>query len=92
MANNGIGIWHRCKPSLLRKYRNIKNLEKKDKIKFIKNLNKIGYCFSNKKKSVFIKTVEAFQRHYRKELINGFLDKECLTIAQNLAKKTIKNT
>jgi len=87
LADDRIGIWHHCKPSLLRKYRNIKILEKKDKIKFIKNLNKIGYCFSNKKKSFFIKIVEAFQRHYRKELINGLLDKECLTIAQNLAKK-----
>jgi len=87
LADDRIGIWHHCKPSLLRKYRNIKILEKKDKIKFIKNLNKIGYCFSNKKKSFFIKIVEAFQRHYRKELINGLLDKECLTIAQNLVKK-----
>ena len=87
MANNKIGIWHSCKPSLLKKYRNIKILEKKDKTKFIKSLNKIGYCFSTKKKSFFIRTVKAFQRHYRKELINGLLDKECLTIAKNLAKK-----
>ena len=87
LANNKIGIWHHCKPSLLRKYRNIKILEKKDKTKFIKNLNKIGYCFSNKKKSFFIKIVEAFQRRYRKELINGLLDKECLIIAQNLTNK-----
>ncbi len=86
LANNGIGIWHRCKPSFLRKYRNIKILEKKNKIKFIKNINKIGYCFSVKKKSFFIKTVRSFQRHYRKELINGLLDKECLIIAQNLSK------
>ena len=86
LANNGIGIWHRCKPSLLKKYRNIKILEKKNKIKFIKNINKIGYCFSVKKKSFFIKTVRSFQRHYRKELINGLLDKECLIIAQNLSK------
>ena len=50
LANNRIGIWHRCKPSLLRKYRNVKILEKKNKIKLIKNLNKIGYCFSTKKK------------------------------------------
>ena len=86
LANNGIGIWHRCKPSFLRKYRNVKILEKKNKIKFIKNINKIGYCFSGKKKSFFIKTVRSFQRHYRKELINGLLDKECLIIAQNLSK------
>jgi N-acetylmuramoyl-L-alanine amidase len=86
LANNGIGNWHRCKPSLLRKYRNLKILEKRDKIEFIKNINKIGYCFSIKKKSFFIKTIKSFQRHYRKELINGLLDKECLIIAQNLSK------
>ena len=86
LANNGIGIWHRYKPNLLRKYKNIKILEKREEIKFIKNINKIGYCFSIKKKSIFIKTIRSFQRHYRKELINGLLDKECLIIAQNLAK------
>ena len=87
LANNKIGIWHSCKPSLLRKYRNIKILEKKDKIKFIKNLNKIGYYFSSKKKSFLVKMLKAFQRHYRQELINGHVDKECLIIAQNLSKK-----
>ena len=87
LANNKIGIWHSCKPSLLRKYRNIKILEKKDKIKFIKNLNKIGYYFSSKKKSFLVKMFKAFQRHYRQELINGHADKECLIIAQNLSKK-----
>ena len=33
-------------------------------------------------------TTKAFQRHFRKELINGILDKECLIIADNLAKKS----
>ena len=87
MANNKIGIWHNCKSSLLRQYRNIKILEKKDKIKFVKNLNNIGYCFSTKKKSFLVKIMKAFQRHYRPELINGRADKECLIIAQNLSKK-----
>ena len=86
LANNNIGIWHDCKPSLLKKYRNIKFLKKNDKIRFIKNLNKIGYCCSAKNFFFFIKTVKAFQRHYRKELINGLLDKECLIIAKNLSK------
>ena len=85
LAYNKIGIWHNCKPSLLRKCRNIKILQTKDKIKFFKNLNKIGYCFIQKK-SFLIKTMKAFQRHYRKELINGLLDKECLIIAQSLSK------
>ena len=87
LENNRIGIWHRCKPSLLRKYRNVKILEKKNKIKLIKNLNKIGYCFSTKKKYFLTKILKAFQRHYRQELINGKADKECLIIAQNLSKK-----
>ena len=87
MANNGIGIWYKCNNNLLKKLRRKKVVEDKDKIIFLKNLNKIGYCFPIKKKSIFNKTLRAFQRHYRKDLINGLLDKECLTIAQNLVKK-----
>ena len=60
---------------------------KKDKIKFVKNLKKIGYCFSTNNKSFFVKIVKAFQRHYRQEVINGLLDKECLIVAENLSKK-----
>ena len=92
LAKKNIGIWHGCKPSLLRKFRKIKIFTQKDKVKFVKNLNNIGYCVSVKKRSFFIKTVKAFQRHYRKELVNGLLDKECLIISQNLSKKTIKNS
>ena len=55
--------------------------------KFIKNLADIGYCLPSKKRNFFNKTVKAFQRHYRQELVNGYLDKECLIIAQNLSKK-----
>jgi N-acetylmuramoyl-L-alanine amidase len=85
-ANKKIGIWHNYKPDFLKKYRKIK-ISKKKKIKFAKNIKKIGYCFSLNNKLLFIKTVKAFQRHYRKELINGYLDKECLVIAENLSKK-----
>ena len=87
LAKKNVGIWHSCKPKLLRKFRRIKILTKRDKVKFVKNLSNIGYYFSTKNKSFFIKTVKAFQRHYRKELINGLIDKECLIIAQNLLKK-----
>ena len=86
LAKKNIGIWHGCKPGLLRKLRKIKVLTKQDKIQFVKNLNNIGYCFPIKKKYFFTKILKAFQRHYRKELINGHLDKECLIIAQNLSK------
>jgi len=71
----------------LRRHRRVKVSTKKDKKKFIENLNKIGYCFAAKNKSSFIKTVKAYQRHFRKELINGILDQECFIIAQNLTKK-----
>ena len=87
LAKNKVGIWHNHEPNFLRRYRRLKVLTKQDKKKFIKNLNKIGYCFSVKNKAFFIKTIKSFQRHFRKELINGILDQECLLIAQNLTKK-----
>jgi len=88
LAKKNIGIWHKCKPNFLKKFRKVKIYKKKDKVKFIKNLKKIGYCFKSNEKSSFIKFLKAFQRHYRKELINRSLDKECLIIAQNLIKNT----
>ena len=87
LSKKNIGIWHSFKSSLLRKFRRIKISSKKDKIKFVKNLKKIGYCFSINNKSFFVKIVKAFQRHYRQEVINGLLDKECLIVAENLSKK-----
>ena len=87
LVKNKVGIWHSYESNFLKRHRGVQALTKQDKKKFIKNLNKIGYCFSVKKKPFFIKTTKAFQRHFRKELINGILDRECLMIAQNLAKK-----
>ena len=87
LAKNKVGIWHDNTPNFLRKYRKTKVLNKQDKKRFVKNLKKIGYCFSAKNKSFFIKTIKAFQRHFTKELINGILDQECFMIAQNLTKK-----
>jgi N-acetylmuramoyl-L-alanine amidase len=86
LASKKIGIWHWCKPNFLKKFRKIKIKKKQEKIEFVKNLTNIGYCFSTNNKSFFVKIVKAFQRHYRKELINGLIDKECLIIAQNLSK------
>ena len=87
LAKNKVGIWHDYEPNLLRKFRRIKVLTQQDKKRFVKNLNKIGYCLSARNKPFFIKTIKAFQMHFRKELINGILDRECFMIAQNLAKK-----
>ena len=85
-AKKNIGVWHKCKPSLLKKFRKNRIVEKKDKINFIRSLKKIGYCVSSNKKFLFNKTIRAFQMRYRKELINGIADKECLIIAQNIIK------
>ena len=86
LADKKIGIWHDCKTKDLIKFRQVR-ISNKFKSEFINNLKKIGYCFNNKKKTNFSKTVEAFQRHYRKELINGIIDKECQIIAINVLKK-----
>ena len=85
-AKKNIGTWHKCKTSLLKKFRKNRIIKKQDKINFIISLKKIGYCFSPKKKSLFKKTIKSFQMRYRKELINGIADKECLIIAQNVVK------
>jgi len=92
LGKKKIGIWHQLKPNFLKKFRKIKIQKKKEKIKFAKNLKNIGYCFSTNEKYLFAKTIKAFQRHYRKELINGLLDKECSLIAENLSKKPSKKT
>ena len=86
LADKKIGIWHNCKTKDLIKFRQVR-ISNKFKSEFINNLKKIGYCFNIKKKTNFLKTVKAFQRHYRKELINGIIDKECLIIAINILKK-----
>jgi N-acetylmuramoyl-L-alanine amidase len=86
MANRKIGIWHNCNNKELIRSRKIK-ISIKFKSTFIKNLRKIGYYFFNEKKTKTVKIVKAFQRHYRQELVDGTIDKECLIIANNLLKK-----
>ena len=88
LSKKKIGYWHTLNNQKLLKERRVKisNLEK---IKFIKNLYKIGYTNKtklNKKKHFKILSL-AFQRRYRQELINGVIDQECLSISQNLLKK-----
>jgi len=86
LADKKIGIWHNCRTEILKKFRKV-SVSPKFKSEFIYNLKKIGYCFNNKKKSNYLKIIKAFQRHYRKELINGIIDKECLIIAKKISKK-----
>jgi N-acetylmuramoyl-L-alanine amidase len=86
LGNNKIGIWHNLKEGDLIKFRKIK-IVNKSKVEFINKLKKIGYCFNSGRKGNSIKIIKAFQRRYRKELINGIIDKECLIIAKNISKK-----
>ena len=90
LAKNKIGVWHKYKGSFLKKFRNVQ-ISKKSKLNFMKKINILGYCLRYKRyneKYLIRKIVEAFQRHFRRELINGIIDKECLLIAENIAKKT----
>ena len=87
LASKKIGIWHGYNNAILKKNRKKNSLSKKNKKNFLNNLKKIGYCFTTKNKSHLTKAVKSFQRHYRKELIDGLLDQECFMIAQNLSKK-----
>jgi len=88
LSKNKIGLWHNLNQKLIEKNRNIK-LQKKDKLKFFKNLFKIGYPkikFSDETKYTRL-IAKAFQRRFRQELINGVVDLECLLISNNIAKK-----
>ena len=88
LAKKNIGIWYNVKKNLIKNYRKEKIDDKKEKTNFIKNLNKIGYCLpvNTKNKILYIKNLIAFQRHFRGELVNGILDKECTVIAEKLSK------
>ena len=89
-AKQGVGIWHSLSAKLSKKNRMIK-VSSLDKKKFFNNIFKIGYAkkspknFKNDKYFIFL--VQAFQRRFRQELVNGKIDKECLIISENLAKK-----
>ena len=90
LAKNKISYWHDLNQANLLKERN-KKIDKKDIKIFVNNLNKIGYIKnSNDKKNNNLKLiVKAFQRRFRKELINGLIDRECALICKNLVKKFI---
>jgi N-acetylmuramoyl-L-alanine amidase len=87
LAKFGIGKWHSLSNKILIESR-MKKIDLIDEKKFYYNLLKIGYSiksFKNKNKSLNFVT-KAFQRRFRKELINGKIDQECLLISENLAK------
>ena len=91
LAKYKLGIWHNQKLHFLKKFRKSKVIKKKNKQKFINNLMKIGYSVKKVKKIFITKAIKAFQRHFRKELINGLIDQECVIISNNLVKN-LKNS
>ncbi len=90
LAKKRIGLWYSIPIRILKKNRGIK-LNKISEKTFHKNLIKIGYVAQNSKnfksKNSNNYIVEAFQRRFRQELVNGKIDKECLIISNNLVKK-----
>tara|TARA_Y100001958_G_C21144733_1_gene482429 strand:- start:90 stop:833 length:744 start_codon:yes stop_codon:yes gene_type:complete len=88
LANRKIGYWHQLRKNTILKERRKKVLVL-DKHKFINNLYKIGYSrkiVRDKRQLSKILTI-AFQRRFRQELVDGIIDRECLIISENLAKK-----
>ena len=57
--------------------------DKKDVVKFLKNLIKIGYP-----KCKRLPLIKAFQMRFRHELVNGKIDKECLEISKSIEKNS----
>ena len=80
-----IGFWHSLDKKLLKKYR-LKKINDLNKILFMRFLKKIGYFFKNNKVKSTSFAIQAFQRRFRPQLINGKIDHECLEIAKNLVK------
>lgn len=84
LATKGIGYWHNTKGNL-KKYRKLKVI-KKNKLKFILFLKKVGYLTKFKSKTDKNNLIKAFQRRFRPELIDGKIDEECFLIAKTLSK------
>ena len=90
LAKNKIGLWHKLKKRILKNARknNIDHLSQKI---FLNNIYKMGYSKKNGKKieqkkyEAFV--IKAFQRRYRRDLVDGKIDQECLLISENLLKK-----
>ena len=93
LSIKGVGIWHSLSERFLKKNRMIKIDLLKEK-KFLNNIFKIGFAKKKpkniKKDKFLILLVQAFQRRFRQELINGKIDNECLLISENLVKKLTK--
>ena len=80
-----IGIWHSINKNSLKKYR-LKKIDNSEKKMFLNHLKKIGYFIKRNKVKSTLYVVNAFQRRFRPQLINGKIDLECVKIAKSLIK------
>ena len=78
LAKKKLSIWNNIKKKKLKNLRK-KKCDKIGKDEFLKNLIKIGYLSKN-----LIKTIKAFQRRFRPQLVDGKIDQECLKISKNV--------
>lgn len=86
LSKKKVSLWHDLNEKKLLKIRK-KKVNKYDEINFLKNLYKIGYSRElNKEKKNNKLLINAFQRRFRQDLINGIIDEECLLISKNLTK------
>ena len=87
LSKNKIGLWHTLKKKELIENRRFKT-SRMEKESFFNNLFKIGYSkkiTNDLNKGRYLKNVtKAFQRRYRKELIDSKIDRECLLISNDL--------
>jgi len=87
LAKVKLAHWHQLNEKELIKYR-LKKINFLEEKKFFINLYKIGYTKVQLKSSIYKKRllIEAFQRRFRQELVNGISDQECLILSKNLIK------
>jgi len=87
LARSKLADWHGLGETQINKLRLVK-IDLNDKKNFMNNLKKIGYKKTKKSSFDFEDKfiIKAFQRRFRQKLINGIIDKECLTISKNLVK------
>ena len=85
LSKEKLALWYNLNRKELKKSRLIK-LRLKEKKFFLNNLYKLGYCKIKKSKQNYNdrSLINAFQRRFRQNLVNGIVDKECLIISKNL--------
>jgi N-acetylmuramoyl-L-alanine amidase len=85
LSKNKIGIWHTLNKQELTKNRKLK-ISKIERNIFFNNLFKIGYLKDKGKDKYLNELAKNFQRRFRRELVDGKIDQECLLISKSLIR------